>query len=399
MALRKDAMRLGLCCLLTTLAAGLWTPLAMAQESGGAAAPKGPPPATVRLDAVKSETEQERREIVGRLRARQRSVVACEQSGRVAQVPVDEGASVVAGQTVLAVIDPVWANLELASAKAEVAKAKASVAEATANLDQSTRDLHRLERLSEQQSAKPKEVDDARAAAQADQARLDSARALLVASQVAMERAVTNLSKLQVIAPFSGTVVKKQVEVGQWVAAGGPVVEIVSAGRIDGEIDVPEQLVNLLSIGQEVEIQVEPLRRQAIGKVRTISPMGDNAARTFPVRLDLDDQDGLLKPGMSILAHVPTDQTRTVLTVHRSCVVRSGSDTKVWANLNGAAMPILVNVLFGVDENRYAVATAVNNVGPSLADGMQLVVEGTANLFPTRPLVVAPSAAGPSAKP
>lgn len=364
---------------------------AIAQDPPAAdQAPKGPPPATVRLDSVKLETQQDRRQVVGRLRARQRSIVASEQQGRIAQVMVDEGTAVVAGQSVLVTIDPVWANLEHAQAKAELSKAQAAVAEAKANLDQSTRDLARLERLFEQNSAKPKEVDDARAKAQADQARLDSALAQQAASLVSLERAGTNLAKLDVIAPFSGTVVKKHVEVGQWVSPGSPVVEIVSAGRIDGEIDVPENLVNLLTIGQDVEIDVEPLGREMTGKVRTISPMGDNAARTFPVRLDLDDQKGQLKPGMSILAHLPTAQTTQVLTVHRSCLVRSATDTKVWINLNGVAMPVLVDVLFGVGPERYAVATAINHVGSPLTAGMSVVVEGTANLFPTRPLIVAP---------
>src|SRR5690606_2118747 len=106
---------------------------------------QGPPPAMVRFGEVTTETLQEHQEVVGRLQAVKRSVVAAEYGGRIVAVPVEEGQRVSAdGQdgaaTVLAEIDDVWLKLEQQAREAELAAAKARVEEALAALEVSTRD-------------------------------------------------------------------------------------------------------------------------------------------------------------------------------------------------------------------------------------------------------------------
>ena len=358
-----------------------------ASEAPAGAPPQaaGPPPALVGVGSVIKREVQDQWHLVGRLVEVRRAVVAAEQSGRVVEAIPEQGDAVEAGRTVLARIDDVRARLALRAAEADLAQVQARVLEEAARLDQAQRNVRFLEELSVSSSAKPKEVSDARSMVAEKTAALAVAQAAVVAAEVRIARCQVDLAQLTVKAPFDGVVVAKMTEVGQWVAAGSPVAEMVSVGQIDALIDVPEQYVNFLSRGMEVEVVIEPLATTVTGKVASITPMGSSAARTFPVKVRFDDRQGRLKPGMSLTAHVPTGKRVEQLTVPRDAVKRIAGGTVVWADLNGKAMPIGVKVIFGVGD-RYAVVPVGG--GPPLLPGAQVVTEGAERLFPTQPLIV-----------
>jgi len=351
----------------------------------------GPPPALVGIGHVRSETLQARWDVIGRLREVRRAVVAAEQPGRVVEIEVDEGDPVIGQQTVLARIDDIWAKLSLQSAEARLAQAQASVVESQAQLDQAQRNRKYLDELLEAKSAKPKEVEDSHTDEQAALARLDSKRADLMFAQAELSRRQEELIRLTVRAPFDGMVVRKIAEVGQWVDQGDDVAEIISRGKIDVVIDVPEAVVDHVKINSLVEVFIEPLAMEVRGRVIAINPQGSAAARTFPVKVRIEDQDGRLKPGMSVLTKVPMADRVEVLTVPRDAVHRTARGTVVWAAINGRAAPIQVKILFG-EGSRYAVEAIPQGDkggGPSLADQTPVVIEGAERLFPGRPLKIA----------
>ena len=350
----------------------------------------GPPPALVRVGRVESQNLQARWDAIGQLREIQRAVVAAEQPGRVMEMIVQEGDAVTAGQTVLAKIDDVWAKLALDTAQAMLTQAQASVAEGRAQLDQAKRDRKYLDDLLVSGSAKPKEVEDAHTTEQAESARLERAQADLMAAQAELHLRQKELERLTVVAPFDGVVVAKMTEVGQWVDQGDPIAEVISRGQIDAVIDVPEAMINNISVGGNVELLIEPLSLTVVGTVVAVNPSGSSSARTFPVKVRLADQDGKLKPGMSVTAKVPMGQHVDVLTVPNNAVNQSASGAVVWVDVNGAAMPVAVKVLFS-EGDRYAVEPIQADGGPMgarLAQQMRVVVEGAERLFPGRPLMI-----------
>lgn len=358
-----------------------------------AGAPQGPPPAMVRVGLADQRTLQDRWDIVGRVQEVRRAIVASEQSGRVIEMPVDEGDVVVKGKTTLARIDDVWVKLELESAQARAAEAQAAIAEAQARLDKTTSDRANLESLQAANAARPREVEDARSLEAANRARVDQGRAALQSAQAAIATARTNLERLVVKAPFDGMVVKKMTEVGQWLTPGSPVAEIISSGPIDAIVDVPERLINNVSEGASIDVIIEAMKMETAGKVVAINPMGASAARTFPVKIRLDNAQGRLKPGMSVVAAVPTSQKIDAITVPRDAIQRSDLGAVVWANLGGSAVPLNVQVLFG-SQDRYVVRGTGS--GPPLAPGTQVVIEGAERLFPGRPLMVVPTMPPPA---
>ena len=376
------------CAAATATAAILYAVLAptAADEHTGEKEP-APRPVRVRVGKVSRQTVQAKWEVVGRLRAVRHSVVAAELPGKIVQADVEEGQWVESNETILARIDETWANLDLAETRARVTQAKAQITAAEADARRAERDLQYLESLGLQGAARPKEVRDARDTKQATQALHNRAKAELVEAEAIQRRAEEKADRLVIRAPFDGVVVNKMVEIGQWVEEGSEVAEIISRGAIDAVIDVPERLINHVKANDAMEIVIVPLSKMVEGKVASITPLGSNAARTFPVKIRFDDRAGELKAGMSVLANVPTGEHEPALTVPRDAIQRRPPGTIVWAEIDGRAVPVPVNVLFG-HADRYVVTPAAGN-SPPLTVNTNVVIEGAERLqFPGQPLLI-----------
>ncbi|MFW5682300.1 MAG: efflux RND transporter periplasmic adaptor subunit [Phycisphaeraceae bacterium] len=343
---------------------------------GGGPGGGGPPPATVRLGEADMREVQRKTSIVGQFEPVQRATIAAEAEGRVLRVTVEEGDRIDRDKTVIAEIDEVFTALELEAAEADVQAAEAT-------LSQSESDLAELEELAERNSATEREVADQRA-------RVKSDRAMLRRSIAERDRAAEQVKRLKVIAPFDGVVIAKLTEVGQWLDPGSPVIEAISRGEVDAVIDVSERYVNALSVGQEMEVIVDALDERFTGTLISINPRGAEAARTFPIEVRLHDENGLLKPGMSMTAEVPLSEESELLTVPRDAVRFTPQGAQVWAAVSRddeppVAVPLPVEVLFGVGD-RFAVEPGPAATGEPLSAGSRVVVEGAERLFPNRPL-------------
>lgn len=355
---------------------------------GAGGAPKGPPPALIRVGVSAQADLQPRFTVIGRFRELKRTIVGSGQQGRVIEMNVEEGQVVEENKTVLARIDQTFSKIEAEAAAARLLEAEANEAEAKANLDQATRDRTYYEELEKTQSAKPREVDNSRSLEKANIAKLERAKAGVVSAEQDIERVKEELVRFNVMAPFNGVVVKKWMERGQWVQKGASVVELVSRGEVDAVVDVPEKYVNSIYEGEEIEMLVDALNITVTGKIQAIIPDGTSAARTYPVKIRVGDQQGKLKPGMSMTAWLPTGEKERQLTVPRDAVLVTVGSSVVWAVIDGKAMKIDVDVLFGAGD-QYAVRTARRNTGPPLAPGMQVVIEGGERLmFPGQPVVI-----------
>ncbi len=285
----RRAIPMALALLPVLLAPGCGGPPAGGPPAGkGGGAPQGPPPATVRLGKATVQRMQQRWPVVGRLDEVDRTVVASELAARVKRVLVDEGDTVTEGQP-LAELDDTFFILrrdelqaELTEARAAVARAQATVqqgeaaeAEVTARRRQAKSDYDYLKQLEAEGSARPREVSDAKslldaadAAVQAAEATtaayrsaLESAEAAVTTAIARLERAKREIERLAIAAPYAGEVVEKYATRGEWASPGSPIVEIVSTGQIDAELNVPEQFINFVNLGDEIEVTIDALDR------------------------------------------------------------------------------------------------------------------------------------------
>lgn len=352
------------------------------EQAQGPPADAGPPPTSVKVAQVGTQTMQQRVMVVGRLLEVKRSVVASEVEGRVTELLMPAGRTVVGGESVIARVDSVWSDLAVEQAKADLAAANATAR-------QSAREIKLLEDLATRNASDPQALDDARAKAEAD-------AASVLAYQAALHRAEETRKRVEIIAPFDGIVSAKLTEKGQWLEQGSPVVEIVSNGQIDAVIDVPEQIIGQVPKGTEIELTIEALDLTITGEVIAINPDGSNAARTYPVKVRIDDRDGLLKVGMSVTARVPIRAEKQYMVVPRDAVQYAATGPQVWMSVvmpssapgsMPQGIPMDVDVLFGVD-GLFAIEPKPKLQGVNLSAGMDVVVEGAERLWPTRPMIV-----------
>ncbi|MCB9714020.1 MAG: efflux RND transporter periplasmic adaptor subunit [Myxococcales bacterium] len=110
---------------------------------------------------------------------------------------------------------------------------------------------------------------------------------------------------VQLRSPYAGTVLERKVEEGDYVQAGTVLFHIADLSKVWVQIDAYESDLPLLSPGQKVELLVESLPDEVFeGEVAFIDPVIDPAARTAKVRVEVDNADGQLRPGMFAQARI-----------------------------------------------------------------------------------------------
>jgi membrane fusion protein, multidrug efflux system len=237
------------------------------------------------------------------------------------------------------------AEAQVENATGQRAALQASIAVARANSVRADADLARVRELAEKQIVSRQQVDAAQAASDAARAQLISAQrtagaagagvtnaeagvrlaqARLAAAQAARDNAALQLSYTRVTAPVGGIVSRKQVEVGQLVQAGQPLLTVVSDTGVWVTANFKETQLSDLKVGQPVELEVDAYGGcTAKGKVESVSAATgakfallppDNATGNFtkvvqrvPVRIAIAQgcgKDQPLRPGMSVAAHV-----------------------------------------------------------------------------------------------
>lgn len=348
------------------------------------------PPSPVRVDAVRVESVRDVRRVTGEIWARKRALVASEEDGLTITLPVDVGDRVSQGQ-LLAELDSTILRAQLTQAQAALAQEESRVPEYEALLERAQRDMARMNDLRDRGAAREKEFDDAETDLKTATARLQIAIRAVDVARSHVDQLNRRLEKKTITAPFTGVIMRKETEVGNWVDAGGAILELLEAGHVDAVLDVPEQILAPLHIGDSIEVTIpalaiaaasEPRSSTLTGTIRAIVPEADRAARTFPVKIDLDDLDGLLRPGMSVSAMIPTGARIDALTIDRDAIFQSPQGPMVYIVQGPVVAPAIVQVTSSAGPDRVAVAA-----GP-VKPGDLLVVEGNERLFPGAPVQV-----------
>ena len=339
----------------------------------------GPPAAPVRFDEVRTERLERQRSVTGGLRAVNRSRVAAEHQGLVMELVVDVGDRVEQGQP-LAHLDDTLLKLDLDRLRAQRDSAQARVDEFEARVSKAKRDVERLESAIGRGGVSETELEDARLDLQAAMAVAGDAKANLASAEAQMRYAEEEISKMIVRAPITGYVVAKGVEVGEWVDEGGEVLQVVDLSRVDAWLEVPERFVApVASTGAGVKVMIEALDRTVESSDVIVVAEGDTLARTFPVRVRLDNKDEAMRPGMSVTGLVPTGVPADMLTVAKDAILRDDAGTYVYTEVGGKAIPVRIRKL-------WAVGDRVVIEADRLESGMRVVVEGNERLYPTQPI-------------
>src|SRR5688572_31740790 len=227
--------------------------------------------------------------------ARRKAVVSAKIQGRLADLRVEEGDRVREGELI--------ARLESRDYEAQVHRAQALLQRAAADLSENERLLRQARDLAAQQIASRDQVDVAESRVRVAQAAVAQARAEIGCARAQMQNT-------RILAPFTGTVVRKMAEVGESVApippgvnlstSSGAIVALADLETLEVEADVAESNVARLGPEQPAEVTVEafPDRRYR-AVLRQVIPTADRTKATVQVKVTILDKDRDLKPEMS----------------------------------------------------------------------------------------------------
>ena len=343
------------------------------------------PAAKVQFDPVRLDELEQRREVTGELLPTRRADVAAELGGLLIKLHVEVGDFVKAGQPI-AGLDDTLAALEVVRREADVKARVAAVHEREAELEREERDLEIF--LNMGTGATQSEIDNARTDVTAAKARLERAGAEHLIAEAELNIARQHVTDHVIVAPYDGQITRRQGELGQWLAVGEAVVELLALDQVDAIIDVPEQYIpSLASSDVRVGIRVRSLGETFRAPVSAVLASGNELSRTFPVRIRLQNPKGVLRPGMSIVGLVPTGERAAYLTIHKDAILRDGGGAYIYIDAGGRAQRTAVTVLFS-DGERFAVDAR------GVQEGTKTVIEGNEYLFPGQPLMPLDAPAG-----
>lgn len=247
--------------------------------------------------------------------------ISSELSGIVRSVAVNENRQVKKGD-VLARLDTAKLEVQIERATASAKAAAAAVEDAKVTLRENENAVARASALTRRGMATDQSLEAATATRDRSKAALDSAEANLAIAQADLKAQQTDLAKSTIYAPIDGIVLTRSVDPGQTVASSlqAPVLFVIAADLRNMELQaaVDEADIGQVKPGQHARFTVDAFPdRPFDAEIRDISyaSVTTDGVVTYNARLEVDNGELLLRPGMTATVAVVTRQAKGVLTV------------------------------------------------------------------------------------
>jgi membrane fusion protein, multidrug efflux system len=353
-------------------------------------------------------------EATGSLTGDQQTDVAPSIAGKVVAVGVDLGSYVKRGQMIVR-LDDVDSKLRVAQAQAQVEQAKAAVrqaeekvglrpgqafdpnrvpevANARVALELAEKNQRRSEKLIEsgdvsrsfydQQKAQrdqlKEQYESALSLARQNYAAVMTARANLANSESQLGLARRALSYALVFSPIDGYVAERNADLGEYVSPTTKVATIVRINPLRIRIDIPEQAIPEVTVGQSVSLTTSAWPdKNFSGRIARISPNVSASSRTLTVEADIENGGGALKPGQFATVRIlqsraepavliPARAVRTESGVSRVFVIKDGHAQQRLVQL-GQAESDLVEVKSGVASGEQVATSNIDQISDGMA--------------------------------
>lgn len=330
---------------------------------------QGPPPIPVEVARVIERTVEKEIQAVGSVEANLHTTVSAEVQGAVARFDLREGDRVEKGQVI--------AQLRRTDLEIAIKEAKANLREKEALFTRAEHDHRRFKALFDEGAISAAELDRAEASA-------DAARAQKESAEEAYRKIADQLRRTTVVAPFSGYIVEKHVELGQWVEEGGKVADLVDIDTVYVVIPVNERDIGKVRRGDAANVTVDTYPDRTFqGQVTYIVPQADLSSRNFPVKILIDNaREHLLKAGMFARVSIRYGEPRRAVFIPKDALVIRGKEqmvfvldtTRVQARRveTGQALGELVEIVKGDLKPGQKVVVAGNEI---LQDGAPVQVQ------------------------
>jgi RND family efflux transporter MFP subunit len=316
---------------------------------------------SVRVVAVETRPMERIVTATGSLASQEAATLSMKVGGRLRSIPVDLGSIVQQGD-LIAQVEPRDYELRLQQSAAALSQARATVGlplegsddqfnpdkttavkQARAVLDEAMKNRDRVTSLSKEGIAAPSEVDTVDAAYKVAlnryEAALDDTRtrqAMLAQRRVEFEQAQQQLTDSSLRAPFDGAVQARLANLGEFLAAGSPVVRLVQTDPLRLRLEVSERDAVAVRLGQRVRVTVEGDTNLHTGTLTRISPAIDDTSRMLFAEADIRN-DGTLRPGHFARARIVVQERDAGLAVPPNALITFAGLEKVVTIRDGRA--------------------------------------------------------------
>jgi membrane fusion protein, multidrug efflux system len=254
--------------------------------------PQPMPVETVTSAQVKEEDWAPILSSVGSVSAVQGAIVSAELAGTVSEIKFENGGIAKKGDVLV---------------KLDTSSEEAQLKTAEADLEWARRDLARTRDLAARNVISKADVDAAESKFKQKEGTVDNMRAMI--------------AKKEVRAPFDGLLGIRQVNIGQTINAGQPVVPLQSLDPVYVDFALPQQHVSKLATGLETHVRTDAVGgREFVGKVTAINSGVDVSTRTVPVQATLENSDHALRPGMFAKVEVVLPEKQRALVIPGTAV-------------------------------------------------------------------------------
>ncbi len=196
----------------------------------------------------------------------------------------------------------------------------------------------------------------------------NSAVAQKASIEAQIKSAQKTISDATVTAPISGVITTKNIVSGTVLSQASPAYVITDMSKVKIEVAVTQQVINTLSVGQQVDVVLSAISQEPFkATITTINPVA-NVQGTYDVQVELNNSDGVLKVGMLAEVSFTKESAENTIVLPRSCVIEKDNEIYVYIEENGKAKKVLVTT--GIDTGENIQITS------GLEEGMNVVTRG-----------------------
>ena len=328
----------------------------------------------VAVDSVRTEQVSETVSVFGEIVSRQAGPVQVSISAPVSAVHVRVGDRVDAGAPI-ATLDSSMLELQKNTVKARIEMAEWASRRAQSQLELAKQQEERFRQLRHSAATSEAQLEDAELALKIAQQGLGESQAAI--EQIRRELAISehNISLTKINAPYSGVIVERSIEIGQYMRTGERVVRIVGDHDLEIEAYIPYRYIDALKVGETVNAGFDNGTRFET-QLRAFIPEEHVSTRTRAVRFEFDQDaiEDLLAINQNVILNIPVSRQKSVLTVHKDAVLTTPDGHIVYKVVDDKVALQIIELGYAAG-SRYEVLAG-------LSEGDQVVIRGNERLAP-----------------
>jgi RND family efflux transporter MFP subunit len=327
---------------------------------------EGVPPAQVVVKAVTMEDVFENRPFIGRLYYDTTSLISSEVAGLVETVAVHEGELVKKGDAMLRLnSDLLDKDISMNMARVEQIDLRINFAE---------KNYRRLSSLYANKGISAKVYEDALYTYQ------DNLKEKQI-TELQLKKLQIKLAKSVIRAPYAGIVMRKSVDVGDWVQQGKELIQLGSTSDLFVKVPIGETLLPFVEFGSQVAVKITAFSRELPGVVEGVDPLADPKTKNVFLKVRIPAQADVAE-NMSAEVYVVVSAKKRLSMIPRDALVKMQGQNFVYTIKEGKAALLPVNIVSFLGDR-------VGADNPHFTEGLPVVVEGNERLRPEQAVVVA----------